>query len=191
MPGYIVAADQTALLQAQGYFSSFNVPFYPEIFNVSNQWALVEQYGDFFSWGATSRARIFDREAPKVADMDGMKAVMRFNDYQTDPLSTMGCSTAPGQPTHSAVNAISDRADLNVKGATYTVPDVGYGDSAGIDSKIASALQTRGGRLGVWAQCGPTHDVQPAFSWANTTLTALRHASQPTVFAFDWVELAW
>mgnify|MGYP006988334799 CR=1 FL=1 len=33
---------ETALLAGQGYFSSFNVPFYPSIFNVSGQWALVD-----------------------------------------------------------------------------------------------------------------------------------------------------
>lgn len=120
--------------------------------------------------------------------MSGMKRVMRFNDFQNDPISTMGCGS---NPTHSAVNAISDRADLNDPAGTYLVPDVGYGDSAGIDSKIASAADIkRGANLAVWAQCGPTHDQQPAFSWANTTLTTLKHASMPTVFDFDWTYLA-
>lgn len=49
MPGYFVWADQTPYLQERGFFPSYNVPFYPEVYNVSGQWDLVAQYGQFFT----------------------------------------------------------------------------------------------------------------------------------------------
>lgn len=123
-----MAADQTPLLASQGYFSSYNVPFYPEIFNVSGQWALVDAYGPFFSWGNTSRARIFQRDAPKVADLEGMKRLLRYNDFQHDPISTEGCGA---NPPYSAINAIAARADLNPPNGVYPIPDIGYGEGPG------------------------------------------------------------
>lgn len=46
MPGYIRAQDQTDLLLREGYWASYNRPFYPEIFNISGHDKLVKKYGD-------------------------------------------------------------------------------------------------------------------------------------------------
>lgn len=43
-----------------GYWASYNRPAYPlfpSLFNVSGQWALINEYGDHFSWSKTARAQ--------------------------------------------------------------------------------------------------------------------------------------
>ena len=43
-----------------GYWASYNRPAYPlfpSLFNVSGQWALINEYGDHFSWNKTARAQ--------------------------------------------------------------------------------------------------------------------------------------
>ena len=47
VPGYVMGADVTDKLIAQGYFASYNIPYFPEIFNVSGCQHLVDQYGDW------------------------------------------------------------------------------------------------------------------------------------------------
>ena len=37
IPGHVVAADQTSVLNSQGYWPSYNIPFYPEIYNLSGR----------------------------------------------------------------------------------------------------------------------------------------------------------
>lgn len=46
IPGYIHKDDQTETLLRQGYWASYNVPFYPDIFNMSGNQELVQKYGD-------------------------------------------------------------------------------------------------------------------------------------------------
>ena len=37
LPGLVVASDMTATLAEQGYWASYNRPFYPEVYSLSNQ----------------------------------------------------------------------------------------------------------------------------------------------------------
>ena len=41
--------------------------FYAEIFDQTGAPALVEKYGDWFTWDKTPRAKIFDRDHHKVS----------------------------------------------------------------------------------------------------------------------------
>lgn len=92
-----------------------NVAYDPFIRNISGVDALTLQFGDWFTYDRTPRAQIFARDAPKVTEyvrnearrhgrytifsvtfsftfiflsLDGMKRLMRYNDYTHDPLST-------------------------------------------------------------------------------------------------------
>lgn len=47
IPGYIRFEDQTAVLKQQTYWASYNVPFYSDVFNMSGNQELVDQYGDW------------------------------------------------------------------------------------------------------------------------------------------------
>lgn len=52
--------------------------YYGEIFNASGAQALVDKYGDWFTYDKTPRAQIFKRDHTKVVDMKSMQALMRW-----------------------------------------------------------------------------------------------------------------
>ena len=197
MPGNIRVHDRTPELVA-GSWPSFNVPSDPYIFKISGQQALVDKYGGitsvgaFFSFTNTSRRRIFDRGAPSVSDNLSMRAMIRYNEFTTDPLSTLGCGT---NPPYSATNAIADRSDLNERGGDYVLADeLGFGDSAGIDAKVTLAswvkrASTVDGKLPFEAQSGPTITTScPAFEWSTSKLDKkVPHTGQVDKWEFDWV----
>jgi hypothetical protein len=109
MPGpFTTLNDQTPVLAAQGYWVSYNRIRTPWLFDVANQTALVAAFGDHYSYNLTARARIFARDALTVVDEASLVALMRYNSFQSDPLSVQGC--ADNVP--SASNAIAERGDL-------------------------------------------------------------------------------
>ena len=60
--------------------------------------------GDWFSYNLTARAQIFARNHSMVVDEPSFRSLMRYNDFQNDPIATQGCGD---NPTHSAENAIA------------------------------------------------------------------------------------
>jgi len=172
IPGYFVNHDQTDYVTKHGYWSSYNVPFYPFIYNISLYPQYLAKYGDDYSWSECARAKIFRRDQGGVSDMDDMRRIMRYNEYQTDPLSQ-----------HDAGKAISARGDLNVPWLSQ--PYVPYGAFGGIDSKITEASMVHDRRA--IAVSGPTWDAQPVFAW-NEQWSQVPHFGHPTVFDFDYVE---
>lgn len=104
---------RTELLQIQSYWPSYNLPYFPNIFNMSGTSDMVEKFGDWFDYHKHPRALIFKRDHVKVNNMDDMLALMRYNDFKHDPLAQCEC-----QPPYSAENAISARNDLNMKNGT-------------------------------------------------------------------------
>lgn len=133
MPGNIVVTDRTPELTGAspwggGSWASYNVVADPRLFELSGQQALVDEYGGaggagaYFTYLNTSRANIFRREAPRVVDLATTQRTIRWNEFTTDPLSTLACGSSP---PYSATNAISDRSDLNEKRGDYKVPDLG------------------------------------------------------------------
>jgi hypothetical protein len=108
LPGYIHTEDLTTVLTSQGYWASYNRPYYPDVYNMSGLWPLQEKFGDWFSYDKTPRAVIFRREADSVDSIANMVKLMRYNNYLEDPASACNCT-----PPYSADNAISARSDLN------------------------------------------------------------------------------
>eukprot|EP01092_Planopodium_desertum_P005955 TRINITY_DN2465_c0_g2_i3.p1 TRINITY_DN2465_c0_g2~~TRINITY_DN2465_c0_g2_i3.p1 ORF type:complete len:281 (-),score=14.90 TRINITY_DN2465_c0_g2_i3:131-895(-) len=86
IPGLVMKADLTEILQF-GYWPSYNVPFFPEIYELSGYPAVVEQFGPSYSYQMAPRARIFRRDQDDVTDWDSFKAILRYNDYLNDPYS--------------------------------------------------------------------------------------------------------
>ena len=192
MPGTISVVDQSDHLRTIGYWASYNVPSDPHIFKISGQQALVDKYGGitgpgaFFSYANTSRARIFDRDAPNVANQSNLQTIIRYNNAPNDPLSTLFCGT---NPKYSYTNAISDRSDLNQKGGDYKIPELGFGDAGGIDGKVtwATWLQTPlPDGVTILGQSGPTHDNCPVFDFSTTKVTA-PHQGYPDKWDFGWI----
>eukprot|EP00455_Lapot_gusevi_P032362 TRINITY_DN3529_c0_g1_i3.p1 TRINITY_DN3529_c0_g1~~TRINITY_DN3529_c0_g1_i3.p1 ORF type:complete len:535 (-),score=171.08 TRINITY_DN3529_c0_g1_i3:144-1748(-) len=184
IPGYIDSQDITALLNQMSYFPSYNVPYSPTIFNISGFWPDVNRFGDWFTYDKCPRANIFRRDHTKVNSLETMQRLMRYNDFQHDPLAACDC-----QPPYSAENAISARSDLNPANGTYPFSSLGFRSHGSTDAKMTSSKLVPS--LSSYAVCGPTHDQQPVFQWSTSPFQTLPHHGHPDRFDFDWTEISW
>ncbi|KAM7034381.1 putative phospholipase B-like 2 [Acridotheres tristis] len=185
IPGLVVVADQTELLYQQGYWASYNVPFFEEIFNASGNLELVKKYGDWFTYDKNPRAQIFRRNQTQVQDLDSMIRLMRSNNYLQDPLSRCrGCD-----PPQNAENAISARSDLNPSNGTYPFPALRQRCHGGIDMKVTSSGMVPA--FGLVAVSGPTWDDVPPFRWSTSPCSSLLHMGHPDLWTFPPVKVHW
>ncbi|AWP07016.1 putative RNA-binding protein 19 isoform 3 [Scophthalmus maximus] len=76
IPGFIVYTDKTQELLEKGYWASYNIPYYEEIFNASGCNELVEKFGPWFSLDQNPRAQLFRRNQTDVTDVDSMVRLM-------------------------------------------------------------------------------------------------------------------
>jgi len=176
VPGYIVYADETASLIQNWNWPSYNIPYFPFIYNVSGYPEMFKKYGNEYSWSECARAQIFKKRQGAVQTFEDMKDIMRYNEYQTDPLSL-----------HDACRGISARCDLNPPWAKDTLND--YSPFGGVDSKVSSnwLSSTQTSEI----VCGPTWKSQPVFAWTNEWPSSVYpHWGQPAVFNFDWISIA-
>ena len=90
MPGNTASGDQTDYLRMGGFWPSYNVPFYKNIYDVSGNAAAAEKYGPSKSYELAPRAKIFRRDAPNVNRTDRKKypKLSVFQDFQIyfDPI---------------------------------------------------------------------------------------------------------
>lgn len=187
MPGYVHSRDITFELQNNRYFASYNIPYFDDVRERSGFVAMEQTYGNFFSYTKYARAEIFARDQSNVKDLDGMRRIMRSNDWTTDPLSVItNCSNCT--PANSPMLALSSRADLVPENAV--LPSNGTyaaffqrGAFGGIDSKITSARMVMEMRATVI--CGPTHLTQPVFNFSTTSYA--RPPGAADVYNFPWV----
>ncbi|XP_042871077.1 putative phospholipase B-like 2 [Penaeus japonicus] len=185
LPGLVKSGDQSHILRSQSYWPSYNVPFYPEIFNMSGAPAMVERYGDWFTYYKTPRALIFKRDHVKVKNIRSMIKLMRYNDYQHDPLSRCNCT-----PPYSAENAISARNDRNPKNGTYPFGALGHRSHGGTDMKMTTSSMAS--RLKFLAVNGPTYDQQPVFRWSEQDFEKdTPHYGHPDAWAFPVIGHKW
>ncbi|XP_071093734.1 putative phospholipase B-like 2 [Haliotis cracherodii] len=180
IPNMIKYADLTSLLEKKGYFASYNVAYFPEIFNASGGPENVKKYGDWFSYDHTARANIFRRDHSKVKDIDSMMKLMRYNDFTHDPLSRCNCT-----PPYSGENAISARSDLNPKNGKYPFSSLGHRSHGGIDAKITSYSNFMQLEKTFIAVAGPTYDQLPPFQWSKADFASeCPHYGHPDLFRF-------
>jgi len=171
VPGFIVAADQTEALITDGYWASYNVPFYPFIWEISGYGIEYEKYGNAYSHDDCARGKIFRRDQNKVNDTESMKKMMRYNDFQNDPFSLQ-----------DACRGISARCDLNTPWTPAGSLN-GWSAFGGIDCKVTNSKMTP--QLHSKAVSGPTWDNQPPFAWTDTWVQTPSYG-QPKVFDFDF-----
>ena len=62
---YVHVGDQSAILR-EGYWASYNIPFYEDVFNISGYPEMVERFGPTMSHALAPRAKIFRRDQGKV-----------------------------------------------------------------------------------------------------------------------------
>ncbi len=187
MPGTFSPIDLSPVLRAQTYWSSYNRVFEPSLFNLTGGWAQVAEYGPHFSWDQTARAQIFRRDQSSVTDLSSYRRMLRYNDFEVDPLSGQGCV----EGVHSGSDAISERGDLT-PASGCTVPGTSQQNEGGIDCKYTSSLLLAAGKhpyLRMMAQVGPTADHQPIFNWSTSPFPGLSHVGQPDSWDFPWIDV--
>lgn len=135
IPGFCQLADVTQELNQRGFWPSYNIPYFSNIYNISGYPEQFVKYGNGYSYENCPRALIFNRNSSTINTFEQFQAMMQYNDYEIDPLSQ-------GSP----MNAISSRADiLSTKPKAF----------GGVDSKITSSKQVP--TLSCTAISGPTH----------------------------------
>ncbi|XP_077509296.1 putative phospholipase B-like 2 [Amblyomma americanum] len=183
MPGITKQKDISDILRKRTYWPSYNVAYFEEIFEISGQPELVEEYGDYYSYDKAPRANIFRRDHVKVHDMDSMMALMRYNDYTHDPFSRCNCT-----PPYNPVYAISSRYDLIDPSGKYDVPGMHRRSVGGIDMKLTNYSMFKS--LEFVGISGPTWDSQPVFQWSTSGFKD-SHNGHPDRWNFDPVHRVW
>jgi hypothetical protein len=171
VPGLIMWDDLTPLLQKQGYFPSYNIPYFTKIYNISGYPAAKAKTGDFWSYENNPRAKIFRRNATSVNDLDAFKSLMRYNDWQVDPLSLGDAGNAP-----------ASRYDLKPEGMSRR-ECFGAMDAKVTNADLCSKMQ-------IDAISSPTYDQQPVFKFSTTPFT-FDHVGLPDEWKFPWMEFEW
>ncbi|XP_063310769.1 putative phospholipase B-like 2 [Pelobates fuscus] len=185
IPGMVVTADKSDEFYSKGYWASYNLPYFEQIFNVSGLPALVEKYGDWFSYDRNPRAQIFRRNQTNIQDLNSMIQLMRYNDFLNDPLSI--CSTCIPKP--NGENAISARSDLNLANGTYPFGALRQRQHGGTDMKVTSFAMAS--KYQMVAVNGPTWDQVPPFQWSTSPFSNLTHMGHPDLWKFSPIIISW
>ena len=191
IPGLIVKEDKSRVLRERGYWMSYNIATFPEVRDKCGANAAA---GSYYTVDRNPRAQIFQRDAPKIRDLDGMKHIMRYNDYKQDEFSLIpNCTGAPNNtctPKYSAMLSIASRGDLNPPNneSHYGPMEaiIGQRPHMAIDSKITSWSMMKGDFLAGVVINGPTSQGVPAFVWSQSPFMSLPHHGLPDRFDFPW-----
>jgi hypothetical protein len=173
MPGIALKRDMTDVFVRQGYWPSFNTPYFDEIFNIAGypqKIIDVGANGSWYSYYNCSRYQIFARDAPKVETYAQFKALMYRNDYENDPLSN-------GDPAQQ----IMSRYDLRRDNLSWGEPR----SHGGIDLKTTSVLRSLA-FLGFDAIAGPEHEIQAPFEFGKGRFAHLNYDGIPALSNFSW-----
>jgi len=164
IPGLVVGADKTEDLR-RGYWPSYNVPYFKEIYEQSGYSRVAQAFGPSFSYQLAPRAEIFRRDSDEVVSLETLETLMRSNNYLTDPYAK-----------HNPMRAVCSRGDL-IENRPST--DGCY------DTKVTNFSMMQD--LASFALNGPTTNAGqlPPFSWDRFSEEA--HHGQPQVFNFDFV----
>lgn len=133
IPGFHHMEDMSEYLNRNGYFASYNVAYFPDIYVLGGTYKKWKELGDDYNYYKCHRAQIFARDIHKVQDLDSMKAIMRYNDFRHDPLSK-----CPGYPGYTSTYSLACRDDLNWKNGTYPRPNLGLRNHVATDAKFTS-----------------------------------------------------
>jgi len=162
IPGYVEYADVTDQLE-RGYWASYNVPYFPKIYNESG-YPSLEVHGLDATYQMGPRAQIFRRDQGNVVDLESFKYMLRYNNYRSDPISK-------GDPGR----AICSRFDLE---STQPGP-FGCYDTKVTDSSLFWKMTSH-------AINGPTTQNNiPPFEWNH--FNNFSHIGLPNLYNFKFV----
>eukprot|EP00929_Paragymnodinium_shiwhaense_P051928 TRINITY_DN26055_c0_g1_i1.p1 TRINITY_DN26055_c0_g1~~TRINITY_DN26055_c0_g1_i1.p1 ORF type:complete len:652 (-),score=94.09 TRINITY_DN26055_c0_g1_i1:169-2124(-) len=169
LPGTSQLHDETSKLRSQGFWGSYNRPFFPSIREVSGHFAAQRSHGDLYSYDKCPRAGIMRSNAGDVNSLFDMRALMARNNYA---MSGMG-------PGHD----MSARMDLDLH---TPFPN------GGIDAKVVNRCGVK--LLQVQAQSGPTHESLGPFRWSTAdghdAWPQWPHIGQPDVWLFEFQQMS-
>ncbi|XP_050392205.1 phospholipase B-like 1 isoform X1 [Patella vulgata] len=163
IPSLVASGDQTKILRT-GYWPSYNVPFFDDVYEKSGYPDFVAKHGVDASYQLAPRAKIFRRDEGKILDLDSFKNIMRYNDYKDDTYSE-----------NNPCNTICCRGDLEATGAGA----FGCYDTKVTDFTMALNLQAD-------IVNGPTlGNKLPPFQW--TAQFNQSHVGLPNVYNFPFI----
>lgn len=171
LPGFYRHADVSHHINAQGYWPSYNVPYFEDVWKMAGYDIMAAKYGEQFTWSGAPRAKIFKQRQSSVVDVSSLQTLMRYNNWKNDPLS-LGCP----------MNQLASRGDLSPANMPLC-----YRNAFGaVNAKITNSHEVAKFRTQFVA--GPTHDTQPVFSWTPeiNALFPTPHYGQPHTFNFGW-----
>ena len=77
VPGYSQGQDLTHIL-ALGYWPSYNVPYFPFIYDISGYGGMYNLTSDFsYTYELAARAKIFRRMQSQISSLEDMKTMLR------------------------------------------------------------------------------------------------------------------
>ncbi|XP_013190959.1 putative phospholipase B-like 2 [Amyelois transitella] len=189
LPGHTRAADLTSELIRTTYWPSYNIPYFPRIFNLSGGNERVRVYGDWFGYDTNPRAKIIKQKQAEISNLADMYRTLRYNDYKHDPLAR--CAAC--RPPYSACNAIAARNDLNPINGTYPFRALGHRSHGATDAKLTSAALAS--RYQFVAVASPAHNLSrgiPPFKWSEFDLgSQVSHVGHPDAWMFQPVLHSW
>jgi len=177
VPGYFHVLDRTEELCQKRWVPGINTPFDEEIFNASGYLAKVQETQcGYWSYYECCRYLIMDRDViKKIHSYDDFKTFMRYNDWQTDPLSN-----------NDAAQSISSRYDLRpdscIHQGTMTMCPNALG---GIDAKATNMDLAK--KLVFDAISSPQYETQPAWEFGTGRFKNVRYDGLPKVWKFPWI----
>ncbi|CAK5083564.1 unnamed protein product [Meloidogyne enterolobii] len=80
----------TWFLRKYNYWPSYNIPFLKKISDLGG-FTEKANINNWWRWGYSPRAKIFQRDHNKVKDMETLRELMRYNDYKHDEYSKCKC----------------------------------------------------------------------------------------------------
>eukprot|EP00658_Telonema_sp_P-2_P079714 TRINITY_DN777_c0_g1_i10.p1 TRINITY_DN777_c0_g1~~TRINITY_DN777_c0_g1_i10.p1 ORF type:complete len:577 (+),score=201.19 TRINITY_DN777_c0_g1_i10:317-2047(+) len=207
LPIMYAAGDVSEVVNTQGYWASYNLPYFTEIYQLSGTQAMLEQFGDFYSYTKYARPMIFARNHTDIKNLDDFKAMMRYNNFKEDPLSKIQNCKGAGtdntcNPPYSSFLTIASRGDLNTPGdASNYGPNFAHLNQrqhAATDAKIAtyknmmSAADTMTGVVinGPTTSGGRWEPFQWSTSPWKDDSTKVRRVGLPDLYNFSYEDFA-
>ena len=125
-----------------------------------------------------------------------MKRMMRYNNFQNDPLSTQNetcqhIGWTNCTPSQTSENTIACRDDLNPANGVYALSAFGQRNHAATDAKISAYSQFDNFTLPSLGISGPTYDQQAPFVFSESPYAHLIHEGIPDKMAFPWMIFSW
>jgi Phospholipase B len=177
LPAFWKQADVTHVVNTQGYWPSYNIPYFKEVFDKAGYPAMVKKQGDLWSYENCPRAKIFRRQEALIVDIPNLLEFMRYNDWRNDK-DSLDCP----------LNQIASRLDLSPPNYSTTMPYCAPAAFGAINAKVTShRLQEN---FHAWVIAGPTHEFLRPFQWDTETVhqfPTAKHYGQPDIFDMFWL----